>query len=188
MGRLISKLCKLAFTLSPPGLFHRVDSGYHFLILKGQSGIAALIFLFICPGTFSSVEGYILNSDLRFCWGVYATSGNDKVGRARFIKVGPTLFGNQVSTFWNSVHLWESAYKQGLRLVGGAAETYIEIWSREIVGKILGFSFRLSAFSTINSYTQSILDSWTDDHPHLKPLILTGLKGMTGSVDQCLFL
>lgn len=105
MGRLMLKLCKLVFILSTPGSFLRICSGYHFLNLKGQPGIAAFSFLFICPRTFSSVEGYILNSDLRFCWGVYATSGNDKVGRARFMKVGPTLFGNQVSIFWNSAHL-----------------------------------------------------------------------------------
>lgn len=30
MGRLISMLCKLVFTLSTPGSFLRVSSGYHF--------------------------------------------------------------------------------------------------------------------------------------------------------------
>lgn len=93
------KLCKSVFTPSTPGLIHRAYSGYIFLILTGQSGTAALIILLICPGTFSLGEGYISNPDLRFCLVIYATSGSNRVGRARSVKVGPTFFGNQVFIF-----------------------------------------------------------------------------------------
>lgn len=112
------KFCKLALTLSIPGLIHTIYSRYNFMILKGQSGIATFTFLLICPRTFSSGEGYLLNPDLRFCLGVYATSGSDRVGRDRFIKVGPIFFGNQVSIFCNSAHLRIILLtSQGLRLV-----------------------------------------------------------------------
>lgn len=56
------KLCKLVFVLgTPQGLVQTL-----FLdIKKGQLGIAAFIFLLICARTVS-LEGYILNADLRF--------------------------------------------------------------------------------------------------------------------------
>lgn len=63
-GRLITKLCKLVFVLGTPELIHRVYSRHTFWILKGQLGIAAFIFLLICARTVS-LEGYILNADLR---------------------------------------------------------------------------------------------------------------------------
>lgn len=136
------KFCKLVLTLSIPGLIHMVSSRYNFLILKGQSGIATFTFLLICPRTFSSGEGSLLNPDLRFCLGVYATSGSDRVGTARFIKVGPTFFGNQVSIFCNSAHLWKSSYQQvkASDWLNGTAER----WDlRHGYSKLLGLSFRL---------------------------------------------
>lgn len=56
------KLCKLVFVLgTPEGLLQTL-----FLDVKGPVGyIAAFIFLLICARTVS-LEGYILNVDLRF--------------------------------------------------------------------------------------------------------------------------
>lgn len=74
------KLCKLVFVLGPPEVIHRVYSRQKnfFCILKGQLGIAAFIFLLICARTVS-LEGYILNADLRFYLGVYATSESNRI-------------------------------------------------------------------------------------------------------------
>lgn len=57
-----------------------------------------------------------------------------------FVKVGPTFFGNQVFTFCNSAHLWETSHKQvkASHWLNGAAENLDEIWGMEIVGKLLG--------------------------------------------------
>ena len=73
------KLCKLVFVLGTPEVIQRVYSRQiFFCILKGQLGIAAFIFLLICARTVS-LEGYILNADLRFYLGVYATSESNRI-------------------------------------------------------------------------------------------------------------
>lgn len=72
------KLCKLVFVLGTPEVIHRVYS--KFFILKGQLDIAAFLFLLICARTVS-LEGYILNADLRFYLGVYATSESNRIAK-----------------------------------------------------------------------------------------------------------
>lgn len=54
----------------------------------------------------------------------------------------------------------------------------------EIVGKSLGLNFRFFAFSNINSHTVFIR-LLKDDHPHLKPLILTESDRNNGNDWQC---